>query len=48
VRHVVASPERAARVLGFQARVGFVEGVTAFARDELRAPALTSRSAAGG
>jgi dTDP-L-rhamnose 4-epimerase len=28
VRHVVASPERAARLLGFKAEVGFAEGVT--------------------
>jgi dTDP-L-rhamnose 4-epimerase len=50
VRHVVASPERAARVLGFQARVGFADGVRAFATDLLRAPArqVTSPSAAGG
>jgi dTDP-L-rhamnose 4-epimerase len=39
VRHVVADPSRAARLLGFTARVGFDEGVTAFATDPLRDPA---------
>jgi dTDP-L-rhamnose 4-epimerase len=39
VRHVVASPERAAELLGFRARVGFTDGVTAFATDPLREPA---------
>lgn len=36
VRHVVASPARATEVLGFTASVGFAEGMTAFATDELR------------
>jgi dTDP-L-rhamnose 4-epimerase len=36
VRHVVASPAKAARVLGFVARVGFDEGMRAFARAPLR------------
>jgi dTDP-L-rhamnose 4-epimerase len=39
VRHVVASPQRAARLLGFRARVRFAEGVAAFATDPLREPA---------
>jgi dTDP-L-rhamnose 4-epimerase len=39
VRHVVADPARARELLGFAAAVGFVEGVTAFATDPLRAPA---------
>jgi dTDP-L-rhamnose 4-epimerase len=43
VRHVVASPALAAARLGFRARVGFAEGMAAFATAELRAPA-----AAGG
>jgi dTDP-L-rhamnose 4-epimerase len=36
VRHVVASPDRARRELGFAAEVGFVEGVAEFARAALR------------
>ncbi|HEX6131635.1 MAG TPA: NAD-dependent epimerase/dehydratase family protein, partial [Actinomycetota bacterium] len=36
VRHVVASPAKAARDLGFVARVGFDEGMRAFARAPLR------------
>jgi dTDP-L-rhamnose 4-epimerase len=48
VRHVVAAPGRAARVLDFRARVGFAAGVAAFATAPLREPALTSRSARGG
>jgi dTDP-L-rhamnose 4-epimerase len=44
VRHVVASPEAAARDLGFRARVGFAAGVAEFARAPLRAPAAASRS----
>jgi dTDP-L-rhamnose 4-epimerase len=39
VRHVFASAERAADVLGFRASVGFAEGVAGFARAPLRAPA---------
>jgi dTDP-L-rhamnose 4-epimerase len=39
VRHVTASPERAARDLGFRARVGFVEGIAEFATAPLRAVA---------
>lgn len=43
VRHVVADPSRAARLLGFRARVGFADGIADFARAPLRAPAaLTS------
>ncbi|PSK97573.1 dTDP-L-rhamnose 4-epimerase [Haloactinopolyspora alba] len=37
VRHVVASAERAARVLGFEAGVDFTAGTDAFARAPLRA-----------
>ncbi|MGY0005673.1 NAD-dependent epimerase/dehydratase family protein [Micromonospora sp. I033] len=39
VRHVVADPARARDLLGYTARVGFVDGVTAFATDPLREPA---------
>jgi dTDP-L-rhamnose 4-epimerase len=39
VRHVVASPALAARLLGFRARVDFADGVKAFATDPLREPA---------
>jgi dTDP-L-rhamnose 4-epimerase len=39
VRHVVASPERARRLLGFGASVPFDEGVTEFATADLRASA---------
>ena len=37
VRHVFASPERAARELGFTAREDFDEGMREFATAELRA-----------
>jgi dTDP-L-rhamnose 4-epimerase len=43
VRHIVASPEAAARDLGFRARTGFTEGMTEFATAPLRAPAAASR-----
>ena len=36
VRHIVASPEAAARDLGFRAAVDFTDGVTEFARAPLR------------
>lgn len=39
VRHVVASPRRAADVLGFRAGVSFADGIKAFASDPLRAAA---------
>ncbi len=39
VRHVVADPRRAADLLGYTARVGFVDGVAGFATDPLREPA---------
>lgn len=39
VRHIVASPERAARDLGFTAQVRFDDGVARFATDPMRAPA---------
>jgi len=49
VRHVVASPELAARLLGFRAAVGFTAGVAEFATAPLRAPAqVTTRSTPGG
>jgi dTDP-L-rhamnose 4-epimerase len=38
VRHVVADPARAERLLGFKAQVGFADGITAFATAELRDP----------
>jgi dTDP-L-rhamnose 4-epimerase len=38
VRHVVASPRRAADLLGFRAKVGFAEGVARFATDPLCSP----------
>ncbi|MFJ8579845.1 NAD-dependent epimerase/dehydratase family protein [Micromonospora sp. NPDC093277] len=39
VRHVVADPRRAAELLGYTARVGFADGIAAFATDPLREPA---------
>ncbi|SCF09894.1 dTDP-L-rhamnose 4-epimerase [Micromonospora viridifaciens] len=39
VRHVVADPRRATELLGYTARVGFADGVAAFAADPLREPA---------
>ena len=38
VRHVVASPRRAAEVLGFEALTSFSEGMRRFATDPLRRP----------
>jgi dTDP-L-rhamnose 4-epimerase len=40
VRHVTASPERARRLLGFQASVPFERGMSEFATAELRTTAL--------
>jgi len=40
VRHIVASPEGAARDLGFRAQIRFAEGIAEFARARLREPAL--------
>jgi dTDP-L-rhamnose 4-epimerase len=40
VRHIVASPEGAARDLGFRARTPFADGMAEFARAPLREPAL--------
>jgi dTDP-L-rhamnose 4-epimerase len=40
VRHIVASPEGAARDLGFRAQTPFVAGMTEFASAPLREPAL--------
>jgi dTDP-L-rhamnose 4-epimerase len=37
IRHVFASPERAANELGFRARIGFLEGMAEFSTAELRA-----------
>ncbi|WP_121153676.1 NAD-dependent epimerase/dehydratase family protein [Micromonospora pisi] len=42
VRHVVADPTRAGELIRFRARVGFTEGVAAFATAELRVPAAVS------
>ncbi len=39
VRHVTASPERARRLLGFEALVPFERGMAEFAKAELRTPA---------
>jgi dTDP-L-rhamnose 4-epimerase len=39
VRHVVADPAKAERVLGFRARTRFADGIIAFADDPLREPA---------
>jgi len=39
VRHVVADPANARRLLGFQATVRFADGIAAFATDPLREPA---------
>ena len=36
VRHVVASPQRAAEAIGFEAESGFAEGIAEFARAPLR------------
>jgi dTDP-L-rhamnose 4-epimerase len=43
VRHVFASPARAAERLGFRAEVGFAEGMAEFATAPLRAPARGTR-----
>ena len=40
VRHIVASPEGAARDLGFRAQTPFASGIAEFARAPLREPAL--------
>ncbi|MGH3804658.1 MAG: NAD-dependent epimerase/dehydratase family protein [Pseudonocardiaceae bacterium] len=42
VRHVTADPTRATKLLGYQARVDFTEGITRFATDPLREPVTTS------
>ncbi|MFC4147633.1 NAD-dependent epimerase/dehydratase family protein [Micromonospora mangrovi] len=42
VRHVVADPRRATELLGYTARVGFADGVAAFATDPLREPAAVT------
>jgi dTDP-L-rhamnose 4-epimerase len=39
VRHIVASPDRAARDLGFRAQIRFAEGIAEFAHAPLREPA---------
>ncbi len=41
VRHIVASPEGAARDLGFRAHTRFADGIAEFAQAPLREPALT-------
>jgi dTDP-L-rhamnose 4-epimerase len=43
VRHVFGSPDRAAEVLGFRARVPFDQGMAEFARAPLRAAAAAGR-----
>ncbi len=43
VRHIFASPARAAGQLGFRAEVGFAEGMVEFAAAPLRAPARRAR-----
>ena len=40
VRHIVASPEGAARDLGFRAQTPFASGIAEFARAPLREPVL--------
>ena len=40
VRHIVASPDNAARDLGFEAQIRFGAGMAEFARAPLREPAL--------
>ncbi|HEY7593927.1 MAG TPA: NAD-dependent epimerase/dehydratase family protein [Actinophytocola sp.] len=39
VRHVVANPARARQLLGFEAKIGFKDGITGFATAPLRMPA---------
>jgi dTDP-L-rhamnose 4-epimerase len=48
VRHVVASPRRAAELLGFHATTSFVDGVTGFATDPVRAPVSMATSSSTG
>ena len=43
VRHIFASPVRAATQLGFRAEIGFAEGMAEFATAPLRAPAHGTR-----
>jgi dTDP-L-rhamnose 4-epimerase len=43
VRHIFASPARAAERLGFRAEVGFAQGMVEFAAAPLRAPAHATR-----
>jgi nucleoside-diphosphate-sugar epimerase len=38
IRHVFASPDRAADVLGFRAAIGFDDGIREFVTAPLRAP----------
>lgn len=45
VRHVLADPAAAAETLGFRAAVPFVDGITRFATDPLRAPAAIGTTA---
>jgi len=45
VRHIVASPAAARRDLGFQAKVGFAEGIAEFAHAPLRAAAALTHPA---
>jgi dTDP-L-rhamnose 4-epimerase len=48
VRHVVASPERAERELGFRAEVGFAAGMAEFATAPLREATFTEAPMAAG
>ncbi|MBQ1015350.1 NAD-dependent epimerase/dehydratase family protein [Micromonospora sp. M51] len=49
VRHVVADPARATRLLGFTARVGFAAGIADFTTAVMREPAsVTTPSTVGG
>jgi len=43
VRHIVASPDGAARDLGFRAQTRFAAGIAEFAQAPLREPALAGR-----
>ena len=48
VRHIVADPAKAKDLLGFQAQISFAQGISAFATDQLRAPAAATESTNNG
>ena len=48
VRHVVASPRRAADVLGFEASTSFADGMRRFATQPLRRPPISTRPTPSG